>query len=151
MATIPTVEEIKTKVSSNAQWAAHAISALYERQTQAEKDTQHTSELNGRGFNGFDSEILSSFAEQIKRGRTLSPKQLAIAFKKLPKYAGQLQDISYRKAGMEPPVPAKKERKHEQPTLMKELDEYNRQWIEMKNDWADQERKQEEAAFMAGM
>ena len=42
------------------------------------------------GFNGTDANILSSFAEQLLKGRTLSAKQLAIAFKKLPKYSRQV-------------------------------------------------------------
>jgi hypothetical protein len=46
--------------------------------------------VNGVGFNGTDATILSSFADQINRGRTLSPNAVAIAFKKLPKYSRQV-------------------------------------------------------------
>ena len=45
----------------------------------------HTEECNGVGFNRLDSNILSSFAEQILEGRNLSPKQLLIARIRLEK------------------------------------------------------------------
>lgn len=96
-----TKDEIRAKVSSNPLWAERAIAALYERQTATEKAIGQTVVLNGIGFNGADADILSSFGLQIQRGRRLSPKQLAIAFKKLPKYAGQLLRIAQEKAGIE--------------------------------------------------
>lgn len=78
------------QLGADAQWASKAITLLYGFQTSSEQEAQATAERNGAGFNGTDAFILSSFAEQIAKGRTLSPKQLAIAFKKLPKYAGQV-------------------------------------------------------------
>ena len=84
------IDFVKTQLGTNAAWATKAIVKLYECQTIDEQCSQITKELNGVGFNGTDAVILSSFAEQIGRGRTLSPKQLAIAFKKLPKYSRQV-------------------------------------------------------------
>jgi hypothetical protein len=78
------------QLATDAQWASRAITLLYGFQTSSEQEAQATAERNGAGFNGTDAFILSSFAEQIAKGRSLSPKQLAIAFKKLPKYAGQV-------------------------------------------------------------
>jgi len=78
------------QLSTNAGWASKAITLLYGFQTSSEQESQATAERNGAGFNGTDAFILSSFAEQISKGRTLSAKQLAIAFKKLPKYSGQV-------------------------------------------------------------
>jgi hypothetical protein len=77
-------------LASEAGWASRAITLLYGFQTATEQEAQSTAERNGAGFNGTDAFILSSFAEQIAKGRTLSPKQLAIAFRKLPKYSGQV-------------------------------------------------------------
>jgi hypothetical protein len=77
-------------LATEAGWASRAITLLYGFQTATEQEAQATAERNGAGFNGTDAFILSSFAEQIAKGRTLSPKQLAIAYKKLPKYAGQV-------------------------------------------------------------
>jgi hypothetical protein len=45
------------------------------------------------GFNGRDSEILSSFSVQIEKGRTLSEKQLNICKKLLPKYWRQILEV----------------------------------------------------------
>jgi hypothetical protein len=78
------------QLSTDAGWASRAISILYTFQTADEQEAQTTAVRNGAGFNGTDAFILSSFAVQIGKGRTLSAKQLAIAFKKLPKYAGQV-------------------------------------------------------------
>ena len=37
-----------------------------------------------------DANILSSFAQQIEKGRILSEKQMAILFKKMPRYWKQI-------------------------------------------------------------
>jgi hypothetical protein len=84
------VTYVKNQLSTNPAWAQRAIVKLWERQTADEQATQNTGHNNGVGFNGTDAFILSSFAEQINKGRTLSPKQLAIAFRKLPKYSKQI-------------------------------------------------------------
>lgn len=84
---------IKTQLGSNPTWATRAIVKLHERQTIDEQNQQTTKESNGVGFNGMDATILSSFANQIHMGRTLSQKQLAIAFKKLPKYSRQVIEM----------------------------------------------------------
>lgn len=89
-----TTETIKEKVSKDPRWATRALIALYQRQTTDEQASERTIERNGQGFNGIDAEILSSFANQVLAGRTLSQKQLAIAFKKLPKYSKQLLAIA---------------------------------------------------------
>jgi hypothetical protein len=67
---------------------------IYAKQTLSEQSSQKTSELNSIGFSGCDAEILSSFSEQVNRGRVLSPKQMALVFKKMPKYWEQLWDSS---------------------------------------------------------
>ena len=84
------IEYVKVQLSTNPAWAQRAIVKLWQRQTADEQSAQATGHDNGVGFNGTDAFILSSFAEQINKGRTLSPKQLAIAFKKLTKYSRQI-------------------------------------------------------------
>ena len=69
-------EYVKVQLSTNPAWAQRAIVKLWERQTADEQAAQTTGHDNGIGFNGTDAFILSSFAEQINKGRTLSPKQL---------------------------------------------------------------------------
>ena len=83
-------EYVKVQLSTNPAWAQRAIVKLWQRQTSDEQAAQTTGHDNGVGFNGTDAFILSSFAEQINKGRTLSVKQLAIAYKKLPKYSKQI-------------------------------------------------------------
>ena len=85
---------IKEQVSFNPKWATRALMTIYEYQTADEQASGYTRNWNHVGFNGVDSEILSSFAEQVNKGRTLSPKQMAVVFRKMPKYAKQLMNIA---------------------------------------------------------
>ena len=89
-----TKSEIRLNVTSKPNWAERAILALYAKQTSDEQAQDATHHLNAQGFNSCDAEILSSFARWIQSGHHLSEKQLAIAFKKLGKYAGQLERIA---------------------------------------------------------
>ena len=91
-----TVEEIRSKlVSGDRVWVERAVKAIYTlNQTSDEKAIQDTKHRNGIGFNGSDAFILSSFAQQIIKGRHLSVKQFAIAHKKIVKYAKQLTKIA---------------------------------------------------------
>lgn len=71
--------------------------AIWERQTASEKLSQSTHLNNSIGFNGFDAQILSSFAEQFQTKGWLSAKQMVIARKRMKKYAGQLAEIANAK------------------------------------------------------
>lgn len=75
-------------------WLTRAIQAIWNFQTNDEQMTDETRHSNNVGFNGADANILSSFARQLQAGRNLSIKQLAIAKKKMPKYAKQLARIA---------------------------------------------------------
>ena len=81
---------IKNQLSTNPAWAVRALVKVYTLQTLDEQATGQTANLNGVGFSGIDSKILSSFAEQVNKGRNLSPKQMAIVFKKMPRYHRQV-------------------------------------------------------------
>jgi hypothetical protein len=93
-----TKEFIKTKLLTDQRWLMRGIVAIFEKQTYDEQQTEQTKEHNGVGFTGVDAELMSSFAKQIKAGRTLTTKQLAFAQKKMPKYAGQLLQIAKEKS-----------------------------------------------------
>jgi len=93
-------EEIKNKIENNDSFAIRCLMKLYQKQTTDEQDIGATVEYNNVGFNGVDSEILSSFARQVEQWKEdkkyptpLSPKQMALVKKKLPKYAGQLENM----------------------------------------------------------
>lgn len=85
---------LKEKLATDQRWAVRGLTRIYEFQTADEQAIGMTREYNDVGFSGVDAEILSSFAEQVLRGRTLSPKQMAIVFKKMPKYARQLDSVA---------------------------------------------------------
>jgi len=85
---------IRKQTSTSAKWAVRALVRIYANQTEDERCAHATKHDNGIGFTGADAEILSSFAEQVNKGQTLSPKQMALLFKKIPKYAKQLESVS---------------------------------------------------------
>ena len=85
---------IKEQVKVDARWAIRGLLRIYEDQTAEEQNAGHTHVHNGVGFSGVDGEILSSFASQIKKGRNMSPKQMVLIHKKMPKYAMQLEAAS---------------------------------------------------------
>lgn len=85
---------IKEHLKTDARWAQKGLMRIYGFQTSSEQAAGHTQVWNNVGFTGADSDILSSFAEQVNKGRTLSEKQMTLLFKKMPKYAKQLQRIA---------------------------------------------------------
>ena len=91
------VAAMKEKLASSEAWARRALEVLFDHQTADEQATGETVHHNKVGFSRFDAEILSSFARQVKDGRRLSERQMTIAHKRLPKYAGQLHRFAYGK------------------------------------------------------
>ena len=89
---------IREKVAKDPRWAVRALMVVYANQTADEKQMEATVIHNSIGFSGADAEILSSFAKQVEKGRTLSPKQMAIVHKKMPRYAKQLMAAAAAKA-----------------------------------------------------
>lgn len=89
-----TKDEIKSLLEKDAKFVGRAIVKLFEKQTRGEQDSDQTMEDNGVGFNGFDAEILSNFAKFFMKTGFLTKKQLAIARKKVIKYAKQLTMIA---------------------------------------------------------
>lgn len=85
---------LKNKLSNDKKWASRALIRIYQFQTEYEKNSQHTYYYNNVGFNGVDSEILTSFAEQFNKRGFLTNKQYKILFNKMPKYWRQLINIS---------------------------------------------------------
>ena len=86
-----TKEKIVKLLNTNDKAVERAILRLYSFQTIDERTYGHTETNNGVGFNRYDANLLSGFAEQlIQYKRPLSGKQLIIARKKLVKYANQL-------------------------------------------------------------
>lgn len=91
---------IKRQLVENDRWILRACVLVYKYQTAEEQAYDSTIADNGVGFSGSDAEILSSFAKQIlafvPNGHwrsPMSPKQMAILRRKMPKYARQILRI----------------------------------------------------------
>jgi len=91
------INHIREMVGTNEKWAVAALLRIYDRQTADEQATQTTRNTNGIGFTGADATILSSFAQQVQAGRTLSAKQMMLLRNKIRKYARQLDEIAQEK------------------------------------------------------
>lgn len=92
-----TKEEIKSKLlSGDVIWIERSILAIFAKQTADEQSMEVTNRLNKVGFTGADAGILSSFAKWLNRSTNnhLTPKQMIIARKKMPKYSKQLAKIA---------------------------------------------------------
>ena len=97
-------EFIQEKIRTDVRWVIRTIEVLYNRQTSDEQRYGQTYIRNGRGFNGRDSGIFTSFYHQIQKRRKtldsggqlinfptlLSQDQLKICHQHLPKYWGQV-------------------------------------------------------------
>ena len=82
---------IKSQLGTNKSWALRALERIHsENQTYQEQACQTVVEDNGIGFSGCDGQILSSFADQYARRKSLSVKQMDIVYKKMPKYWNQV-------------------------------------------------------------
>lgn len=93
-----TANEIRNKLNTNDRWLTRGILAIYAKQTADEQTNGHTKHHNKQGFNANDAPILSFLARQVLAGRTLSPVQLRVARRRMPKYAAQLARIAQERA-----------------------------------------------------
>ena len=91
------VKALKEQLATRDNQAIKGLLTIYEYQTTEEQCEGHTKEFNGVGFSGFDSDILSSFAQQYLTKGFLSPKQMNYVKKYIPKYANQLIRLSILK------------------------------------------------------
>jgi len=105
---------VKEKLEKDDRWAARGLLLLYSKQTPSEKKKKSTVNINGKGFNSYDAEILTLAAKKLLHNggdgehacnslqapfslsAYMSPK-LADAVKgKMPKYAAQLLEHSVK-------------------------------------------------------
>ena len=85
---------VRDKLTMDRRWAQRALLVIYSKQTMTEQVEGYTSEVNGVGFSGADSDIMSSFAKFLKKNEYLSPTQMTILHKIIPKYWKQVIDNS---------------------------------------------------------
>jgi hypothetical protein len=88
------IAHIREQLGTSAAWALRGLVRIYANQTADEQAVGTTKHHNDIGFTGADAEILTSFAQQYERRGSLSPKQMGLLFKKMPKYAKQLESVS---------------------------------------------------------
>lgn len=73
-----------------------AILRIYENQTKDEQALGTVNHSNGIGFTASDAPFLTSLAEWLNKGRTLTDRQAEFAEPKMKKYARQLVEGSIR-------------------------------------------------------
>ena len=88
------IAHIREKIATNDKWAIRALMRVYANQTADEQSIGATVQHNGIGFTGSDAEFLTSLAQQFDRRGSLSPKQIAVLHRVMPKYAKQLEAVA---------------------------------------------------------
>lgn len=91
---IQLVKTLKEQLSSKIDRAIHGLMVLYDFQTTDEQSIKRTKHQNGVGFSAYDSEFLSSLAQQYKERKSLSSSQQRALMRIMPKYAAQLIEYS---------------------------------------------------------
>lgn len=89
-----TEDEIANLIQTNDTVLYRALKKLYAEQTTDEQDVGETRERNGRGFNGVDSQFLSSVAEFLIRTGFLTRNQKTVTRRMLKKYNKQLTRLA---------------------------------------------------------
>lgn len=145
------IEKLKTKLTTDPRWAEAALLRIYNAQTAAEQASGSVRVFNGVGFTGNDATYYTSLAKQLKANGRLSDKQRQMLMMNDPakprrgiqKYAGQLLEYCLQ-AGTVKKVNGFYTDELNKPAPVQNDD---RDWIEMKNEFARQERIQEMQAF----
>ena len=84
------ISDFKDLLASNKKAALQALLTLNRLQTDSEKSLGVALKANGVGFSGYDAPILSSMALQLAARGSLSPKQMGVIHRLIPRYATQL-------------------------------------------------------------
>lgn len=89
-----TKAEIRFYLETNDKWLYRGLIAIYNRQTEDEKNAGITRHDNSVGFSGADSSFLSNAAKFLKERGFLTAKQRSKVRQAMLKYAGQLEKIA---------------------------------------------------------
>ncbi len=89
-----TPEDIRALLIKSDRAVERGIVAIYNRQTEDEKEIEETTVHNGIGFSGAHANSGSYFARWILSGRNLSGKHLDKARNLIVKYRKQLANIA---------------------------------------------------------
>ena len=92
------VAYLRAAMANSAKHAIAGLMRIYANQTAGEQEMGATVEDNGIGFTGADADFLTSLAQSYEKyGRLTGDKesgQMKFVFKKMPKYAAQLESVS---------------------------------------------------------
>ena len=89
-----TEAEIKENLRKYDKWVERAIVAIYNLQTEYEKQAHGTNRYNNVGFNKIDAGFLSDLAEGYKEYGSLTEAQIDAGRDAIMKYAGQLKMLA---------------------------------------------------------
>lgn len=89
-----TKESIKDLLQRNDRAVERALLAIYNRQTDAERQAERTVVHNGVGFNAFDAPLGSYLASWVGKGKPLTGPFLDKGRRLASKYVGQLTEIA---------------------------------------------------------
>jgi hypothetical protein len=92
-----TKDEIKEMLRTRNEAVERGIIRIYELQTPDEQGAGVAFYDNKVGFSGAHAEFCTSLAEQLKKGRHLSARQMSIARNIITHYAGQLTMVANHK------------------------------------------------------
>ncbi len=81
---------LKVRLKYRREWALRALYVLYNSQSEHEKFTGHALKKDGVGFNKVDATTLNNIGEFYTRYNYISPKQLEIVHRMIPKYWKQI-------------------------------------------------------------
>lgn len=87
---INVIKAIRASMIGNLERCTKALKVIYQYQTATEQARHETVLHNGVGFTSHDAEVLTSFSEWLRCGRTFTVKQQAVVKNRLPKYAKQI-------------------------------------------------------------
>lgn len=94
-------DAIQALIRNNDAAVARAIRQLYARQTTGEQQTATTSVANSRGFNANDARFLTGVAQKLDHyADRMTPRQLEVARRMLPKYWRQLLEVIEERGGV---------------------------------------------------
>lgn len=89
-----TLKEIEDLLATSKIMVIRSTVAIYQLQTEDERNLQDTRESNGVGFSAYDAEFMTQMAERSIKGQTISPKQFFAMKNKIVKYRNQLLRIA---------------------------------------------------------
>lgn len=87
-------EEIQHQIEHDDKWLYRALLAIYNRQTEDEKNSEVTQHENNVGFNGPDSNVMTRYAKRYQRYGMLYGSEKNDCRKRLLKYCKQLAKIA---------------------------------------------------------